>query len=323
LTSSIAAKLKPNLGFETIIRALFPCGSITGAPKIRAQDIIHSLETHRRGAYCGAVGWMDPGGDMLFNVGIRTLSLKPDGRFVYPVGSGIVADSNAQGEYAECLLKAAFLEHNYGLIETLGWDPHTGFMHIELHIRRLEKSARQLGFPFDGANIKAALSGAVKNLNHPQKIRLVLAKTGALDVQTTQMVFGKQDRQWSISLCKNTRSSTDPLFAHKTTRRCFLDDERARISNISGARDVIFINEKNQICEGSFTNVFVKKDGVLWTPPLKCGVLPGVLREVTLVSGEAKERVLSLEDMINADALFVGNSLRGLIPARLISPNTL
>jgi para-aminobenzoate synthetase/4-amino-4-deoxychorismate lyase len=316
LTSGIEAELNKDVDFENIIRALFPCGSITGAPKIRAQEIIDELETHRRGAYCGAMGWVDPDGQMSFNVGIRTLTLKQDGRFVYPVGSGIVADSDMDGEYAECLLKASFLEHTYGLIETFGWDPQTGFMHKELHIERLMLSAQALGFSHDETKIMTALNRAVQGLDHPHKIRLVLAKTGAFEIEATPLVF-QEVGIWNISVCKTPRSSRDPLCRHKTTRRSFLEDEHARVASISGAREVIFINENNQICEGSFTNVFVKKDGVLYTPPLSCGVLPGIFRAVLLANGEAQERVLTPDDVYSADALYVGNSLRGLIPATL------
>lgn len=323
MTSGIEAKMKTGVDLPQILRALFPCGSITGAPKIRAQEIISELEGRSRGAYCGAIGLIDPNGDMRFNVAIRTINLKSDGTYSYPVGSGVVADSDGVAEYEECLLKAAVLRTDYQLIETFGWDEMTGFMHLDVHLERLKASAKTLGFAYDEDAVLACLNICVGWLQTPHKVRLTLAKNGRVQVHAEPLAFTAPEASWPIALCKNPLSSTDPLLAHKTTRRTFIDGERARIQALTGCKEVVFFNEKGELCEGSYTNVFVEIDGHLYTPPVSAGLLPGVLRRVLLAIDEVEARSLTLQDMLDADALFIGNSVRGLLRAHLDSPQTL
>ena len=322
MTSGIGAVLRPDIKLVDILTALFPCGSITGAPKIRAMEIIRELETNPRGSYCGAIGWIDPNGDMRLNVAIRTMTLQ-NGQLVYPVGSGVVFDSNASDEYEECLLKAkALARPDFQLIETLGWDTLCRFMHLDLHLARLKTSAKALGFHYDPLHIRAALQRSVQGKASPHRVRLLLGRNGNAQVSTHPMRFNSPDHVWPVALSKNRLCSTDPYLRYKTTQRHFYDDELLRLQAHTNCREALFINESGEICEGSFTNVFIKKPGgtILLTPPVTSGLLPGILRQVLLSTKQAQEQLLYLDDILTADELWVGNSLRGLQRARLVSP---
>ena len=318
MTSGIKARLD-DVGFTEILRALFPCGSVTGAPKIRAMEIIDELEDGPRGAYCGALGLIDPDGFMRFNVGIRTLTLGADGSCEYRVGSGVVADSNGADEYKECLLKASFLQDDFKLIETFGWHQQTGFMYLDLHLKRLEASARALGFMCDLAQVKKMLTKAVADLSGPQKVRLTLARDGDIEVKSAALKFTEPRQAWPVSLSKNALNSENQYLVHKTTKRGFIEAELARLSTLTGCKEVLFFNESGELCEGSYTNVFIIKDGQIITPSLSSGLLPGVLRQAFLETGEAKESVLKIDDLLAADQVYIGNSVRGLIWAELVS----
>ncbi|PHR60181.1 MAG: aminodeoxychorismate synthase, component I [Robiginitomaculum sp.] len=318
MTSGIESTLEDGVDLVQILKALFPCGSITGAPKIRAQEIIQDLETQSRGAYCGAHGYIDPNGDMRFNVGIRTLILQADKCYVYNVGSAVVADSDGAAEYDECLLKSEFLQSPYQLIETFGWDYQIGFMHFDLHLARLCASAKKLGFKYDPICVTQALEDFVVNLDTPHKVRLTLDKNGDVMVSGEALNLLSAHEVWDVALSKNTVNRADPLLMHKTTRRGFLDGERRRLNTLTGCQEVLLFNTEGELCEGSFTNVFVEKKGTLFTPPISAGLLGGILRHVLLANKEAQECQLTYEDVITADALYIGNSVRGLIKVRLL-----
>ncbi len=318
MTSGITAKMGA-VKFEDIVRALFPCGSVTGAPKIRAMEIINELEARPRGAYCGAVGFVDPGGDMVFNVAIRTLSLYADGTCSYGIGGGVVADSGAVSEYEECLLKAKFLDDGLGLIETIGWDEVIGFMHMDLHLARLKKSAKELGLVCAAGEIKQALMRAVAALAGPHKVRLELSAGGDISIGAKPLKLRAYSETIPIAMSKNALDSGNALLAHKTTRRGFIEGELTRISKTTDCKEVLLFNERGELCEGSYTNVFVAIGGQMFTPPLSSGLLPGILRYVLLENGDAQERALTLDDVRVADEIYVGNSVRGLMKARLMS----
>ncbi len=320
MTSGIEARIK-DVPLVKIIQALFPCGSVTGAPKIRAQEIIHGLETVPRGAYCGAVGLVDPDGYSRFNVAIRTLELQNNGHCKYSVGSGIVADSNANDEYAECLLKSAFLKNEFGLIETIAWHEQTGFMWLDLHMERLEKSAAALGYLYRKGKILEALQDCVTRLSGPQKIRLELSKSGKFMVAAHVLHISNPAKAMPVTLSNSPLSSGNALLAHKTTRRDFIEAELLRLGDDTGCTEVLFFNEQGQVCEGSYTNVFISKDGKMFTPPITCGLLPGVLRQALLESGDVHEKILTQDDLRRADEIYIGNSVRGLMRARLTSPD--
>lgn len=318
MVSVIRAGLKPDANFETIIRNLFPSGSITGAPKIRAMEIIRELEGTPRGAYCGSLGYLDPNGDACFNVGIRTLTLEA-GKLTYNVGSGVVMDSTAEDEYAECLLKAKVVLGDTApkLIETLRWTPARKFVRRDLHLARLERSADLLNYHYMKDAVVLALKNAVKTKGKPQRVRLTLSEDGLIAVTTSD--YAAPEKAWNICLSRNPLTSDLQNTDHKTTDREFYDGERARVQSVTACDEVLLFNKNDALCEGSFTSVFIEKGGQLKTPALSCGLLPGVFRQSLIESGKAVEAVLTREDLKTADLVFVGNSLRGLIQAEIKS----
>ena len=316
MTSRVTSRLKPGTEFADIFKSLFPCGSVTGAPKIRAMEIIDELEDTPRGAYCGAMGYIDPDGNSCFNVAIRTAIL--DNQTIrYNVGSGLVLDSTPADEYAECLLKADVLRPpSTVLIETFLWRANSGALRLQAHYDRLKNAAKELGYPFDGSDFHAALL-PLKKTSCDQRIRLTLTAAGQFSVTSEDYTPLKT---LTFALSKYPLTPEMQSFAHKISNRHFYDGERARIKAITGADEAVFVNSKDELCEGSFTSLFIEKNGQLLTPPLSAGLLPGVLRAELIESGKAIEEMLSVKDLTAADKIYLGNSLRGLIPAALISP---
>ncbi|HYN38226.1 MAG TPA: aminodeoxychorismate synthase component I [Rhodospirillales bacterium] len=317
MTSGIEAKLRANVGLQDILHALFPCGSVTGAPKIRAMQIIRALEPRPRGVYCGAIGLLAPGGDAFFNVVIRTLLLGPDGRGEMGIGSGVVFDSEADAEYDECLLKAAFLtraEPPLALIETLGWQPDGGYVLLQRHLDRLTASAAWFALPCDVDAVRAALAAVAGSFGDaPMRVRLLLDEDGAITVAAEPLPEPRtaplrwRFASWPVS-------SRDPFLYHKTTRRALYDAELAQ-ARTEGCDEVLFRNERGELTEGAWSNLFVRRGGRLLTPPVACGLLDGTLRRELLDSGAAEERVLRPEDLVGTEAILFGNSVRGLMPA--------
>jgi len=315
MTSRVTSTLNEDTDFADIFKSLFPCGSVTGAPKIRAMEIIDELEGTARGAYCGSLGYIDPNGDACFNVGIRTLMLD-NNQLRYNIGSGLVLDSKASDEYAECLLKADVIRPEKSLlIETLKWDPVDGFIRKERHIKRLIKSAKALNYPLDKSELKTVLNN-FKKQGTAQRVRITLSEDGILSLTSSKL---NSIDNYRISISKYPLTDKSQITSHKISQRQFYDGERERISAKTGADEVIFLNERDELCEGSFTSLFLEKNGQLLTPSLNCGLLLGILREDLIEKGEAKEAILKLEDLIEADKVYVGNSLRGLIPAEVLN----
>jgi para-aminobenzoate synthetase/4-amino-4-deoxychorismate lyase len=316
MVSEISA-LVPGLGLAAILRALFPCGSITGAPKIRATQILAALESEPRGLYTGAFGWIAPDGDFCLNVAIRTLELAPDRTGRMGVGSGIVADSGAAAEWQEAQLKASFLrdcDPGLKLIETLRREAGS-YPRLAGHLARLRRSAAWFGFPLD----EAALLQRLDSLpgNGVWRVRLTLAKAGEIEVQA----FSLADEPAAPRLARlaaEAINSTDPLRRHKTTARQLYDAALCGLGADSPVFDVVFLNERGEVAEGARSNVFFERDGQLLTPPLNSGALPGVLRAELLASGRAREAVLLPDDL--QQGFWLGNALRGLIAVRLESP---
>ncbi len=311
LTSGIEARLSEAPSMARLLPALFPCGSVTGAPKIRAMEIIREVEDEPRGVYCGAVGYAARD-EMAFNVAIRTLTLR-DGGSEMGVGGGIVWDSEPDAEYAECLLKARFLvdaEEPFRLIETLRWSAEAGFHLLERHLRRLMGSAGYFGFRFDEAAIRRALAATVNGLEGLQRVRLTLGVRGDTQIEATS--FTTSDAAWRFAFAAAPVSSSDWRVYHKTTQRSFYDDALAAAD---GCDEVVFVNERGEITEGSRTNVFVERDGIWLTPPLSCGLLDGCLRRELIENGPRRvvECVLRPDDLLDGKVWF-GNALRGLIP---------
>lgn len=319
VVSTISADL-PGVGLHDIFQALFPCGSITGAPKIRAMQCIAELEGAPRGLYTGAIGWLAPGGDCRFNVAIRTPELGSDGRGRLGIGGGIVIDARAEAEYAECLLKARFLtglDPGFELIETLRLEDG-GYPMLALHLQRLESSAGALGFACDLSAIRRALvTYAERNASGVYRVRLTLAHAGTWAI--TSAALGEDSSSKVAIIATETLDPDDYLLRHKTTARSRYDSVLKSLSGRPEVFDAIFLNSRGEVCEGARSNVFVERGGVLLTPPLSCGLLSGVLRRSLLESGRAVEQVLTLRDLSNGDPVYLGNALRGLIPVTVIT----
>lgn len=313
MVSEISAQV-PECGFGDILRALFPCGSITGAPKIRAMQIVSELEGAPRHLYTGALGWLAPNGDLRLNVAIRTLELEADKHGRMGIGSGIVADSQVVAEWQECLLKARFLrdaDPGLKLIETLRCEEGV-YPRQDGHLARLQRSADCLGFPLETGLFHAALARVPAH--GLWRVRLTLDKAGALEGQFFPLT-PEPEMPRTATLSSTPISSSDPLRRLKTTARHLYDAALRYLPSDSPIFDVLFLNERGEVAEGARSNVFVEKEGCLLTPPLSSGALPGVLRAELLASGKAHEAVLWPEDLQHG--FFLGNALRGLIRVTL------
>ena len=313
MVSTVTAQLRPTTGVEHIVRALFPCGSVTGAPKIRAMEIIRELEQSPRGLYCGAIGHFAPDGSAAFNVAIRTVTIQ-DGQGTLGIGGAVVQDSTSEGEYAECLLKARYfdsLREPIGLVETLRHD--SGFVRLERHLARMENSARFLSLPFNRAGAQDALNKAVAQAREPLRVRLALDEQGQFVCTTSPL--GAASARWTYAVSPRPVQSGDVLLRHKTTWRGFYDAEHKRMAAATGCDDTVFLNERGEVTEGSRSNLFIRRGGNLLTPPLSSGLLDGVLRRELLETGQCEEAVLTAADLASADEVLLGNSLRGLIHA--------
>ena len=316
MVSTIRATLQSGIAPNDLVRALFPCGSVTGAPKLRAMEIIRELEPAPRGVYWGAIGSFSPDGSAAFNVAIRTLTIQGN-EGTLGIGGGIVADSVEASEYDECLLKARFFGEGrppVSLIETLRHEPASSFLRGALHLARLERSAQALGLSFDAAKISDALSAATRGKTQPSRVRVLLGEDGTIEVTTQDFTPPQADAIRRYAISEHRVRSGDLLARHKIDWRAHYDTERRRW-NALGCDEVIFLNERGEIAEASGANVFARIGGRLLTPPLSSGALPGCLRRDLLERGECHEAVLTPADLATAESVFIGNSLRGLIRA--------
>jgi len=310
MTSTVTARLAPERDGVDVLEALFPCGSITGAPKQRAMQVIADCEEGPRGAYTGAIGRLDAHGDAQFNVAIRTLTIRDD-QATMGLGSGIVADSREDGEWAESLAKGAFVAaggRRVDLIETMAFDPDDGIALLDRHLARLTASAVRLGFRFDRHAARNELQAATFRLRQPMRVRLLLAAGGAMAVEVAP-VPPSPSAPVEVAVVPLPVDPSDFRLRHKTSDRRFYDKAR----NDAGCFEVVFQDGERCLTEGSFTSLFVPRGDVLVTPPLSRGLLPGVLRAELIGTGRAVEGDLTRDDL--AGGFFVGNALRGLIPA--------
>ena len=307
MVSTVKARLKPDAGVATIVRALLPCGSVTGAPKIRAMEIVRDLEASPRGVYCGAIGHFAPDGSAHFNVAIRTLTIR-GGEGELGIGGAVVQDSGSGSEYDECLLKARYYEsarRPLELIETLRWSPGEGFVRLERHLERMARSAQFFGIPFDRARLVLPDGGS-----EDLRVRLTLNEDGEFDCTTAPL--GKSQSHWAYRVSQRRVQSGDLLSRHKTNWR----EPR---EPLPGCDETIFLNERGEIAEGSRSNIFVRRGGALLTPPLSAGILDGVLRRELNEQGKCREETLMPGDLEDGEVFF-GNSLRGLIRANPQAP---
>jgi para-aminobenzoate synthetase/4-amino-4-deoxychorismate lyase len=325
MTSGVRAVLKHDAGLDDLLSAIFPPGSVTGAPKIRAMELIRTLETDPRGVYCGAIGYFSPKGETLFNVAIRTAVIDRSGAGEMGIGSGVVADSVGTKEYAECLLKMKFLTdpvRRFELIETMLYDGPKGFWLLEGHIKRLATSASYFAFVFDEARIRAELKMAIAGKDNERlRVRLLLDEDGKVTVTSAPQPPQPADAVMRYVVSDTRLNSGDLFLYHKTTRRELYDREWAHFSETLGADEVIYLNERGELAEGSRTSIFIERDGKLVTPQATAGVLPGVLRRALLDEGRAQEAVLTLDDLSRAKEVYLGNSVRGLVKALPLVPH--
>ncbi|HEF4778685.1 TPA: aminodeoxychorismate synthase component I [Burkholderia multivorans] len=343
MTSTVEAGWRDGTTFADMLRALFPCGSITGAPKHKTMQLIDAIETTPRGLYTGTIGWLDAPrdaaaacGDFCLSVAIRTLTLDappasaPAGddrrRGTMGVGAGIVLDSVAADEYAECELKARFLtdaDPGFQLFETTCATRADGIRHVDRHLARLQRSADAFGFRFEADALRRAIDARCAALDGdgPYRMKLSLAKDGTLDIVAAALkpLPAGPVRVWLAADhgFAPTRAN-DALLLHKTTRRA--DYDRAwQAAEALGGFDMLFVNERGELTEGGRSNLFVKLDGQWVTPPLASGVLPGVMRAVLLDDPAfgAVERIVTRDDLSRAQALLLTNALRGALDAVL------
>ncbi|MDB5689066.1 MAG: para-aminobenzoate synthase, component [Sphingomonas bacterium] len=316
MTSTVTARVAdPGLPPFGVVEALFPCGSVTGAPKIRAMEVIAKVEADARGPYTGSIGgWTDAGES--FNVAIRTLVMRiGEEHAQLGLGSGVVADSTADAEWRECLAKGAFVTSKaarFDLLTTMRFDPADGIADLERHLARLKHSAETLGFAFDRHGVRNELQAATFRLRVARRIRLRLSRTGAVATEVRPLppqVAGPVE----VSIAPLPAAPADFRLRHKTSDRGFYDAAR----NAAGGFEVVFVDPAGFVTEGSFTNVFVDRGGLLVTPPLARGLLPGVLRARLIEEERAVEGDLRPVDL--AGGFLIGNALRGLIPARLVA----
>ena len=331
MTSTVQATLDEQVSLTKLIQALFPCGSITGAPKHRSMQIIRELEPDARGVYCGAIGWFDAPlagaaiGDFCLSVPIRTLALQPLQNGVRQgemgVGAGIVYDSVAADELAECRLKADFLtslDHSFHLFETMHASREEGARHSVRHLQRLQNSADFFGFTFDVDVAHGLLQQHCAQLapGVPYRLRLALMQSGVLQISSSPItpLAGKV----RINIAPQRMCADDLFLRHKSSVR-EVYDAAWRAAEQQGAFDMLFFNEADLLTEGGRSNVFVKLAGRWFTPPLEDGVLPGVMRAVLLddPTWNASERHLTLDDLRGAEEVIVCNALRGVIPVTM------
>lgn len=334
MTSTVQAQLRPDVSLTDVFLALYPCGSITGAPKRRTMQIIHELESAPRGLYTGAIGWFDPPqrgstlGNFCLSVPIRTLVLQAPQAGIrngeMGVGAGIVHDSTAAAEFAECRLKASFLTglpQEFELFETMHATRLAGVRHVGLHMQRLCASAKYFGFRYDEQAIRASVQQACESLppDSAHRLRLALKHDGSITLQSAPLA----PMQLPVRLLLASEATTaDNLFLrHKTTVRAHYD-HAWRTAEQQGAFDMLFCNERGELTEGGRSSVFVKLDGCWFTPPIASGVLPGVMRSVLLAdpAWNAQERVLTLAELRAAQQVIACNALRGALPASIAWP---
>ena len=309
---------------KAVLKALFPCGSVTGAPKIRTMEIISELERSPRGVYCGAVGFFHRE-EAAFNVAIRTITLK-DGRGEIGIGSGITMDSDPAGEYKECILKMEFIKRPYvdfALIETMLVDAKGCIHLLDEHMERLKNSAEYFGFPLDEEAFLALLdrecstgyTGGARvaqgDDHNPFILRVTLNRFGDMDVEKRPL-HAPPHEPIPVIISRERVDSEDRFLYHKTTRRELFDRELRRARS-SGFYECLFLNERGELTQGSFTNLFIEKDGLLLTPALYSGLLPGTLRARLLKEGRAREAHIGPEDLRDAARIYIGNSVRGLL----------
>jgi para-aminobenzoate synthetase / 4-amino-4-deoxychorismate lyase len=317
MTSTVAARTSASIA--EIMNAAFPSASITGAPKIRTMEIIRELEPDCRGVYTGCIGWIAPGRKARFSVAIRTVTIdRHTSRAEYGVGGGIVWDSDKTGEFAECATKAAVLTAEtpqFELLETLLYDREVGFSLLDGHLERLAESAEYFDFAVDMQEVRNRLDAFARGLpGGAHRVRLLMGQNGQISVESAPLPAEIRPGPVRLKLADRPISSRNVFLYHKTTCRGVYE---AAYASRGDCDDVLLWNEQGAATETTIANLVVEKGGRLITPPVSCGVLPGVFREHLLHTGEIEEQIVSVEDVKSAQRLFAVNSVRGWMPAVL------
>lgn len=322
MTSTVQGMVEPRMeanGHECVtdvLKALFPCASITGAPKAKTMEIIRGLEASPRKIYTGAIGFMTPQGEACFNVAIRTALIdRKVGRLEFGVGGGIVWDSDAEAEYEETLTKARVLTQprpDFQLLETMLWEPEGGILLLDEHLQRLGKSAAYFDVPLD----VCAVLQCLENLGGERlRVRLLVSRDGRSEVQTFPLARDGNDAPVRLALAKDPIDSQDVFLFHKTTHRAVYEAAKATKPDCD---DVILWNERGEVTESTTCNIVIRKDGRLVTPPVECGLLAGTFRGHLLKTGEIEESIVSIKDLKSAEEIFLINSVRKWRPATLV-----
>ena len=321
MVSTVRADLQPGKGAMDVIRAIFPCGSITGAPKIRAMELIDETERDARGPYCGAIGRIDGDGNAAFNVAIRTIRLTPEenhrGTAVLGVGGAIVADSTAMSEWREALIKSDFVRlaaAGFDLIESMNFDPEEGIALLELHLERMKASAAELGFSFDRHAARNQIQALCFELERPAKLRLLLSRSGETTLEVQPLAGGALPDPVRCGLVSLPVSQGDWRLRHKSTDRAFYEVSR-ELAVSAGYDEAVLVRDDGLVTEATHSNIFVERDGKLLTPPTRLGLLPGVQRRKLIDDGKAIEAELTVKDL--SGGFLLGNSVRGLMKAIL------
>ncbi|MBU3617184.1 bifunctional chorismate-binding protein/class IV aminotransferase [Polynucleobacter sp. JS-Polo-80-F4] len=331
MTSTVQGQIKPETSLFDIFKAVFPCGSVTGAPKKRSMEIIQELEPEDRGYYCGALGWLDPNGNFAFSVPIRTVEIYQDeeshaSHFTLGIGAGITNDSIADLEWQECRIKAAFLmdlPSTTGLFETIAISQGEA-MRLEEHLQRMQNSAHSLRIAFNLESAKNLITSTCTSLdkNQSYRLRLDLAPDGELSVASAVIHQAKEPVKifWAKDILPGnvTMFSGDALLHHKISNRTLYDLAWQEAVKLGGF-DALFVNEQGLVTEGGRTSIFIKHSGSSeWlTPPVSAGLLPGVMRAALLAdpSLNAREANLTIKDVSMAEEIILSNALRGAIKA--------
>ena len=329
MTSTVTARLRDEVGLAGIFGALFPCGSVTGAPKVRTTRIIRDLEGRPRGLYTGSIGYLSPAGgggggrlgrmEARFSVAIRTVTLdRAAGIARAGVGGGITSGSEAPSEYRECLAKARFLTPSvpdFELLEGLLYEPEGGYYLLERHLLRLKGSARYFGFSFDEARVRSSLAAAAGSLR-PLRVRLTLARDGAITVESRDLE--ETPEELTAVIARQTPVDEEERFLyHKTTHREVYEAARGEARR-RGAQEAVLLNRRGEVTGASAGNVMVETEAGRFTPALSSGLLPGTMRAELLAVGGARERRMGVEDLAAARAVYRIDSVRRRVRLRIL-----
>jgi para-aminobenzoate synthetase / 4-amino-4-deoxychorismate lyase len=310
MTSTIQANSRKS--FTDIMASLFPCASITGAPKIRTTRIITELEKTPRNIYTGCIGFFTPESIAQFNVAIRTAVVdRSKGIAEYGTGGGIVWDSSSGEEYTEALLKARVLTEqrpNFSLLETLLWDPEGGYFLMEYHMKRLADSASYFDYPVNIRDVEKALNSKTSEfLGRPQRLRLLVDGNGLIDIQVSGLSETESSKVLKVKLAMKPVNSKDVFLYHKTTYRNIYDEARMDCPDCD---DLILWNEREELTEACIYNIVVDMEGQFFTPPVSSGLLAGVFRAWLLDQGIIRERIIKVSDLEKYSKIFLINSVR-------------